>query len=130
MVCSFVSISFESPRHGIHKKLGKTLNYWSRDIHNFEFLEKGLGIVFQTHFVYDFSRKIYLLLNSIKRPNFIVWLPLLFEILANICVVIVCFPGCDAINFEILSFFIIKPFFYITKKSRQKYKNLDNEKSF
>ena len=129
MVCSFVSISFESPWLGIHKKLDKTLNYWSRDIHNFEFLEKGLGIVFQTHFVYDFSRKIDLL-NSIKRPNFIVWLPLLFEILANICVVIVCFPGCDAINFEILSFFIIKPFFYMTKKSRQKYKNLDNEKSF
>ena len=130
MVCSFVSISFESPWLGIHKKLDKTLNYWSRDIHNFEFLEKVLGIVFQTHFVYDFSRKIDLLLNSIKRPNFIVWLPLLFEILANICIAIVCFPGCDAINFEILSFFIIKPFFYMTKKSRQKYKNLDNEKSF
>ena len=130
MFCSFVSISFESPQLGIHKKLDKTLNYWSRDIHNSEFLDKGLGIVFQTHFVYDFSRKIFLLLNSIKRPNFIVWLPLLFEILANICIAIVCYPGCDAINFEILSFVIIKPFFYMTKKSRQKYKNLDNEKSF
>ena len=28
----------------------------------FDFLETGLGIVFTPHFVYDFSRKIYLML--------------------------------------------------------------------
>ena len=90
---------------------------------------------------------------------FIVWLPLLFEILGNIrssrpevflrkgalkicskftgehpcrsalskkllcfcnmCIEIACFPGCVVINFEINLIFLIKPFFYMTKKSRQ-----------
>ena len=36
------------------------------------FLEKGLGIVFSPHFVYDFSRKMFLMLNSINRTNFVV----------------------------------------------------------
>ena len=33
---------------------------------NFDFLEKGLEIAFSPYFVYDFSRKIFLLLNSIN----------------------------------------------------------------
>ena len=33
-------------------------------------------------------------------------------------------------NFEINLNFLIKPFFYITKKSSQKYKYIENEKSF
>ena len=41
-------------------KLYKTLDYCSRDILNFEFLEKCLGIVSSSHFVYDFSRKMFL----------------------------------------------------------------------
>ena len=51
---------------------------------NFDFLEKGLGIVSPPYFVYDFSRKMFLMLYSINWPNFIVWLPLLLEILGNI----------------------------------------------
>ena len=31
---------------------------------NFDFLEKGLGIVSRPHFVHDFSRKIFLMLYS------------------------------------------------------------------
>ena len=31
---------------------------------NFEYLEKGLGIVSPTHFVYDFSKKMFLMLYS------------------------------------------------------------------
>ena len=50
-------------------------------------------------------------------PNFIVGLPLLFEILGNMCIVMFCCPVCDIINFEINHNFVIKPFFYITKKS-------------
>ena len=46
------------------------------------------------------------------------------------CIAIVCFPVCDAISFEINLIFLIKPFFYMTKKSRQKFKYLQNEKSF
>ena len=38
---------------------------------SFDFSEQGLGIVSPPHFVYDFSRKMLLMLNSINRPNFI-----------------------------------------------------------
>ena len=57
---------------------------------NFNFSGKGLGIVSPAHFVYDFSRKMFLMLYSITLPNFIVWLPLLLEIFGNMCVAIVC----------------------------------------
>ena len=55
---------------------------------------------------------------------------LLLEILGNICIAMVCFPGCDIINFEINLIFLIKLFFYLTKMSRQKFKYLEIEKSF
>ena len=42
----------------------------------------------------------------------------------------ICRPVYDAINFEINLSFLIKPFFYITQKSSQKFKYLTNEKSF
>ena len=45
-------------------------------------------------------------------------------------IIIVCFPGGDAINFEITLIFLIKPFFCMTKNSGQKFKYLENEKSF
>ena len=54
----------------------------------------------------------------------------LFEILGNMCIKIVCYPGCDEMDFETNLIFLIKPFFYITKKSWQKLKYLENEKSF
>ena len=37
-----------------------TLNYWSRDMLNFNFSRKGLGIVSPTYSVYDFIRKFFL----------------------------------------------------------------------
>ena len=40
------------------------------------------------------------------------------------------FPGCDVVNFEINLIFLIKPFFYMTKKSRQKFRYLENENIF
>ena len=46
------------------------------------------------------------------------------------CIVIVCYPGYDAINFEIYLSFPIIPVSSMTKKSEQKFKNLQNEKSF
>ena len=88
---------------------------------NFDFLEKGLGIVSASNFVYDFSRYFFLVLHSINWPNLIAWLPLLLEILGNMCITIVCFPGCYLINFEINLIFLTKPFFYVTKKLRQKF---------
>ena len=50
--------------------------------------------------------------------------------LGDMCVAIICFPGCDVINFEINLIFLTKPFFYMTKKSRQRFKYLENKKSF
>ena len=47
MICSTVSIY----------ELCKTLYYWSRDILNCNFPEKGLGLITTSHFVHDFSKK-------------------------------------------------------------------------
>ena len=69
--------------------------------------------------MYYFSRNIFLLLYYINWLNFIVWLPLLLEILAYMCIVIICSPVCDIINFGITHSFLNKPFFYITKKFQQ-----------
>ena len=50
VVCSF------NPRRAFYdkNKLFKTLDYWSRDILNFNFSEKGLGVVSPPHFVYNY----------------------------------------------------------------------------
>ena len=58
------------------------------------------------------------MLDSINWPNFIVWLPLRLEILGNMCNVIICFPVCDVVNFDINLNFLSKPFSYITTKVR------------
>ena len=73
----------------IKNKLYKVLDYWSKDTLNFDFIEKGLWIASPPHFVYDFSRKIFLKLYSINWPNFIAWLALLLEILMNMYIAIV-----------------------------------------
>ena len=69
-------------------KLFKTLHCWSRDMLNFDILDKGLGIV-SAYFVYDFSTEMLLKLWSINWPNLNVWLPLPLEMLGNICIAIV-----------------------------------------
>ena len=46
----------------------------------------------------------------INWPNYIVWLPLLSDILGKMCVAIACKPGCDVMNFEVKLIFVIKPF--------------------
>ena len=94
VACSLVSIHFDSPQNKLHK----TLDYWSGDMVNFDFLENCLGIVSPPHFAYDFSKKNVQMLCSINWPSFIVWLPLLLEILGDMCVAIACFPLCDVIN--------------------------------
>ena len=47
-----------------------------------------------------------------------------------ICIAIVCSPGCEVGNFEIDFIFLIKSFFYMTKKSMLKIKYLVNEIPF
>ena len=105
----------------IENKHLKNLGHRSRDILNFGFSEKDLE--------YDFSRKLFLMSYSINWTNFVVWLPLILEILGNVYIAIVCFPGYDIINFEIIFIFLIKPFSYMQKNWRQKFKYLENEKS-
>ena len=78
----------------------RNISLTSKFMISFNISEKGFGLVSQPHFIYDFSRKMFLMLHSINWPTFIVWFPLLFEILAQ-CV-----------------------------HSRQKLKNLENEKRF
>ena len=55
-------------------KLYNILCCWSRDVLNFHILWKSLGLAFPPHFVYDFSRKIFLILYSTNWSSFIVWL--------------------------------------------------------
>ena len=56
---------------------------------NFNCSEKCLGLVSPAYFVYHFSRKMFLKFHYIEWPNFIVWLPLLLQILGNMCITIV-----------------------------------------
>ena len=69
----------------------------------------------------------FLKLYSINWPNFIARLPLLLEILVNICIAIVCYPSCDVIDFKIDFIFLVKPFSCKTKTSKQKFKYLEKE---
>ena len=73
-------------------------------------------------FLHGFWRKVFLMLYFINWLNFIAWFSLLFEILGHMCIVIICCPYREVIHFEINFSLLIKPFFYITKRSRQKYK--------
>ena len=57
---------------------------------NFDILDKGLGIVSPGHFVYDFSKKMFLMLYAINWQNIIAWLPLLLDMLGNMFIAIVC----------------------------------------
>ena len=57
---------------------------------NFDFIDKGLGIVSPANFVYDFSKKMFFMLYTINSPNLIAWLPSLLEILGNMSIAIVC----------------------------------------
>ena len=95
---------------------------------NFNFSEKGLGLVSLPHFVYDSSRKMFVVLHFINWPRFIVRLLLLLE-MGNMYIIIVCELCFDVIKSEINLIFLIKPFRYMSKKSRQKLKYLENEKS-
>ena len=92
------------------------------------FKKRDLELVSLTHFLHDFWRRIFLLLNSITWPYFNVWLPLLREILDNMCIVIVCWPGCDVLNFQIIFIFLIKPVFFTWPKTQDKNVNILRKK--
>ena len=119
MKCNLVSIYFDSYDLGT-----------SKEMLNFHFSGKGQEIFSTLHFVYDFSRKMFFMLFSINWANIIVWLPLLLKILGNMLISIVFFPDCDGINFEINLIFLIEPFFYMDKNSRQNLNILRTKRHF
>ena len=72
MVCSLVLISFDSAKLGTQKKqIDNTIDYFSRDMSDFDFLGKGMGIGFPALIAYYFSRKMFIMLYFIIWPNFI-----------------------------------------------------------
>ena len=89
-------------------------------IWSFYIKKRGLGLVFLYHTLHDIWRKVFLLLYSINWPNFIVWLYLLCDILGNMCIAIVCWPGCDVISFEINQSFLIRLFFLYDQNIKTK----------
>ena len=77
-----------------------------------------------------FWRKILLMLCSINWPNFIVWLPLIFEILGNTCIATIFFRFMTSDILKLTSASWSRRFRTWTKNSWQKFKYLKNEKSF
>ena len=55
---------------------------------------------------------------------------LLRELLGNKCIVIVSQPDCDAVIYLTDLIFLTSHVFYMTKKSRHKFKYVENEKRF
>ena len=77
MVCNLfhyisIALNFSYNKNKQYKTLDYFFNFRSIDMHNFNFPENGLGLVYPSHFVYDFSRKTFFMLYSIDSPNFIV----------------------------------------------------------
>ena len=130
MFRTLVLIYFDRPplRHTI-KRSFITIQTVDLEIGSILISYKGSRPTFYL-FVYNFSKKIFLILYSINRPNIIVWLPVLLKILDNICIVIICCPVCHVTNFENHLTFLINPFFWITKSSRQKFNYLKKENTF
>ena len=71
-------------------------------------IKVGLEIVYLPYFQHDFLMKIFLTLCYINWSNFIArFIFHILDILGNMCIVIICFPIDDIINFEINLNFLI-----------------------
>ena len=92
---------------------------------NLNFPEKGLGLVSPPHFVYNFSRKMFLILYS-TNTKYHCLIAFTSRDIGQYVYYNCLLTGCDVMK----SIFLIKPFNYMTKKSRRKLKYLENEKRF
>ena len=102
----------------------KTLHYWSRNMLNFDILDKGQGIVSTTHFVYDFSSYI-LLTNQMSFSGCLCYFLRYYSICAlqlSVNQIVI-----SSISKLIWSFYS-SSFYTWPKKSRKKLKYLENEK--
>ena len=95
---------------------------------DFDISEKSLGQVSPPHFMYDFLRKMFILLHSINWPNFSVCSRDIgqYELLQyfvnqawDIGQYDLLQFFVNVIKFEINPIFLIKSFWYTTKKSGQ-----------
>ena len=85
---------------------------------NFDFLEKGLGLVSSPHFGYNFSEKsfsCYILLTDKFSMS-----DCLYFLRYRAIYVLQLFVSQVVINFEINHIFLIKPFFLYDKKVKIK----------
>ena len=94
----------------------------------FKISEKGQGLVFLPYFENDFSRKTFHMLDFINWPYSLSDC-LFFSWYWAICVFWL-FVNPTVTSWTLKFSFLIIPFRYTTKKSRQKLKYLENEKSF
>ena len=74
-------------------------------------------------------RKIFLFLYFINWPNFIDWLPLLLQKLGNICIVIICCPVFDVINFEVNKRLLLPSCLSTHPKSQDRNVNISRTKN-
>ena len=96
----YISIALSLPYNKNWAVWNFSLSYNKNKMYNFKlliqryaqlsFFRKGSGNSFSTTFCLWFFKKMFFMLHSINWPNFIAWLPLLLEILGNICIKIVC----------------------------------------
>ena len=101
-----------------------------RYAHQVRFFINGSWTSFSNIFCVWFFKKNISQVYSINWAHFIVWLPLLLDVLGNMDIVIIFCLVFEVIIFEINRRFLIKSLFCITKKSGQKCKYLKDEKSF
>ena len=130
MVCSVISLYFDSPLISIQQK--QTVKNFTLLIqrYTFDFLNKCLGIVSAAHFVYDFLTKIFLILYLLTDQTS--WPGCLFFLRYWTICVLQLFVN------QVVTSWILKltlsfqssRFFQMTKNSWQKLKYLENEKIF
>ena len=80
-------------RHWDHilKPWSRPLAITSCNVRLFWKTNKDVYLFSLPHFLHDFlGKKPFLLIYSINWPNLVIWLPLLREILGNMCILLVC----------------------------------------
>ena len=131
MVCSLVSIHFDSPQLSIQNNCINLSTILIQRYAQFGFFRKGSGNSFPPHlfppYVW-FLRKMFVMLCSINWLIFVVWLLYVLRYW-TICVLKLFLISLWRRKFWNWAIFLIKPFLCMTKKSRQE-KYFDNEKSF
>ena len=96
---------------------------------NLFFLKKN-KLASLPYFLHEFWRKVSVMVYSINWPKFIVWLFLLYEILGNICLQLFVNQAVTSEILKLTLSFSSSRFFNMTKKSRQKFKYIENKKRF